>query len=55
MKQMSKICHKNISKRKYEKPRHYLFKMKKINEIAPEKRLFTSVKGRFCLTKKALV
>lgn len=55
MKQMSKICHKNISKRKSEKPRNYLFKMKKINEIVPEKGLFTSVKGRFCLTKKALV
>ena len=54
IKYVCKIFDKNISDKKHEKLRNYLFKMKKFNQIVLGKGLFVSIKGHLCLTKRHL-
>ena len=48
---MCEIRDKKQFKRKYEKLRKYLFKMKESNKVVLGKWLFASLKGKICLTK----
>ena len=48
---MCKISDNNISNKKYEKLRNYLFKIKEFSQTVLGKGLYVSIKGYLCLTR----